>query len=128
VLEYAHRNAFTECGADPLNLSPDKKSLFKSCSRLGVHFSIALCTMQLNADFAWLYRLSNSGHTCKEHFTGGGNHFKIYGAPQQRSGFEGILNLQAPLNNYFSLYADLTGEVWSEASTWSALGGIQANW
>lgn len=127
-LGYIYRDSFSECEALLFDLSVSKKNLFKSFSRLGIHFSTSLCKVQLNADLAWLYRLSNSGHTSKERFSSFGENFKIYGIPWQRSSFEGILNLQLPLNDYFTLYTDLSGEVWPKATTWSALGGIQASW
>lgn len=125
---YAHRNAFTENGADPINLFVHTHDLFKSYSRLGGHFSTTLCKVKLNLDLAWLYRLGNLGNVAKEHFESFGTDFNVYGASQQRCGYEGTLSLQAPVNDCVSLYADLYGSIWSKASTWSALAGIEVNW
>ncbi len=129
-LGYAHRNQLHENGGGSFDLVIDGKDFFKSSSRLGVHLNTIpdVGQMRLSLDLAWLYRFASSGRTNETSFAAFGTEFDIIGAPEQKSSFEGILNLTIPAGDFISFYLEGAGQVWQSASSWSALGGIQANW
>jgi hypothetical protein len=84
--------------------------------------------MVFNVDLSWIYRLSSSAATVEASFADFGPQFETKGFTGERSGFEGIINVQAPVDDIFAVYAEATGEIWQHASTFSIIGGLQARW
>jgi len=125
-----HRNKFSETDIDTsdLALNLHKKTYTTPTSSLGVHLTDQFCSgLNISVDLAWLYRFSNNNHFTAN-FESFGSDFTVYGKKIERSSGEGAITLSRDFENNWRLFAEASGEVWSQASAYNVLGGIQYNW
>lgn len=123
------RSQFSEHGADILNLSVAERTHTNAFTRLGFHMTTRnINCFAVSLDLAWQHRLTTTSTRLREHFVDFGDDFFIYGNAIGRDSLDGALTVTADVYNNWQLYAEAAGQVWSHASSYSVLGGIQFSW
>lgn len=120
---------FTESGNSPVNLSLSTRNQTNAYSRLGIHFNTPqLYSTFLSIDLAWQYRMTSASNWVKQHFVDFGDAFTIYGVSIDRNSFDGAISLNTKINETWSIFAEFSGQRWTNVSTYHVMGGIMANW
>jgi len=127
------RKAFTETDLDisDLALSLNKQDRTTATSSLGVHLTDRFCSgFTISIDLAWLYRFTNNNHftTTFSSLFPAGTEFTVYGQGIDRNSGEGAITFAYDFCDDWRVFVEASGEVWSKASTYNALAGIQFTW
>lgn len=128
-IDYVHVDKFHESHSEFLAVDVDSKSQTAASSRLGVHFTTRQsCYYSISLDIAWQCRLSSLKNQFRESFTTFGDEFNIKGIPLHRNSGDGTIYVSTDLARGWSVYAEVGGQVWQNASSYNLLLGVQGSW
>lgn len=124
-----HNDEIKERGASPVNLRVPGQIDDTVFSRVGVHLTLLdlFSIFDLGIDAAWQCRLSSKRFDITENFIEFGSEFPIHGLSRDLSTFDGTVNLTTHLYNW-DIYLEANGNVGSQISSWSYLGGFAFHW
>jgi len=127
---FFHFNRISEKGASPLNLTIASKTTTITSSRLGFHISTRKIPDwgKFGVDLAWEYRWGSTGKKVTADFESFGTPFVVWGTDPQRHCFEATINFEAEFQKNWIFVAEVSGQSWLNAMSYSATAGIQAAW
>lgn len=129
-LDFAQLDAFSEHSSDHfLNIDMSQKSRGSAFSRLGFHLSTSCFNrLTFSADAAWQYRLTACNNQLEANFRTFGDEFVLEGLSLSRNSIDATLNAAVQLCQGLSLYTKGNLQSWSNAYSYTILGGLQASW
>ncbi len=127
-VDLVNRKKIKEHGAESADLFVSSKDVTKTFSRLGVHLTTVDCDWNLSLDLAWQCRFGNEGNDINRKFAQFGHSCEISGPHYSRNSFDYAAEVTRTFCANWSLYAEVNGQVWSNASTCTILGGVQKHW
>jgi uncharacterized protein with beta-barrel porin domain len=118
----------TEVTPSGLGLFIHKKERTATTSSLGVHFTDQYCLgLNISMDLAWLYRFTDDRNFVAN-FQTFGTDFTVHGPNIGRNSGEGAITFSKEFCGNWNFYVEGSGQVWSHASSYNILSGVQANW
>lgn len=127
-------NGITESGAGVANLTIASHAVGSTFSRVGVHITPELPQCILwdgfywSLDVAWLHRFRYADDNILVTFQEFGSPFFIDGILQNRSGFEGAIQLALPIRDIYTLWLEFSGEHWGRFQSMAGTFGVEVLW
>jgi uncharacterized protein with beta-barrel porin domain len=128
------QNAFTESGANSLNLNVAQQTTNSLRSTLGADLAGAIGigndrTLDLALRLGWMHEYAYTGRPITASFAGApGSGFTVYGATPQRDSAVIGLSLRSTIAEATSLYLRYDGEIGTTADTHALNVGIRFSW
>jgi len=119
-----------EHGAHPLDVIVSRKAYSPAYSLLGVHLTTKAlpCHFWMGIDLAWQYRLTSSPNHIRERFKNFGGKFTIKGIKLDQNSIWANVRLAKNLGARWGVFAEMSGQSWQNAFSYSFIGGIQTSW
>lgn len=129
-LSYAHRGRIREHGADAIDLNISRQAAGNVDGRIGVHVTSNALPWCLSGslDLAWQFPIVDSRHSLRANFQSFGTAHSIKGKSNALSSLEIAATIATTIVDNWRIFAEISGERWHNASTYSVLGGIETSW
>ncbi|MBX9743823.1 MAG: autotransporter domain-containing protein, partial [Chlamydiales bacterium] len=124
------RDKITETSSSGWQLIVQERSKVAAYSRLGLH--LTGCKPESNflisLDAAWDCRLTSADNSIYEKFVSFDGNFEIEGESLSRNSFDYGFTIENRISESWNFYLETTGQIYSNATTFTALTGFTFSW